>query len=51
MTEEIAKLIQKSEHALNVAQDLLNSGYPFDASSKIYYSMRIRRRVFHTADI
>ena len=39
MTEEITKFIQKAEHALQVAQDLLNSGYPSDASSKIYYSM------------
>ena len=39
MTGEIAKFIQKSEHALKVAQDLLDNGYPSDASSKIYYSM------------
>ena len=39
MTEEIAKLIQKAEHALKVAQDLLKDGYPSDAASKIYYSM------------
>ena len=37
MTEEIAKLIQKAEHALKVAQDLLENGYPSDAASKIYW--------------
>ena len=39
MTEETAKLILKAEHALKVAQDLLEDGYPSDAASKIYYSM------------
>jgi len=39
MTEEIARLIQKAEHALKVAQNLQKDGYPSDAASKIYYSM------------
>jgi len=39
MTDEIAKLVQKAEHALKVAQNLLEDGYPSDAASKIYYSM------------
>ena len=39
MTEEVRKLIEKSEHALEVAEDLLSDGYPSDAASKIYYSM------------
>ncbi len=39
MTEEVKRLIEKSEHALEVAEDLLKNGYPSDAASKIYYSM------------
>lgn len=39
MTEEVKKLIEKSEHALEVAEELLRDGYPSDAASKIYYSM------------
>jgi len=39
MTEEVKKLIEKAEHALEVAEKLMNDGYPSDAASKIYYSM------------
>lgn len=39
MTEEVAKFIEKAEHALTVAGKLLKSGYPADAASKVYYSM------------
>lgn len=39
MTEEIKKLIEKAEHALEVAEKLMNDGYASDAASKIYYSM------------
>jgi uncharacterized protein (UPF0332 family) len=39
MTEEVRKLIEKSEHALEVAENLISGGYPSDAASKIYYSM------------
>ncbi len=39
MNEEIKKLIEKADHALEVAEDLLKDGYPSDAASKIYYSM------------
>jgi uncharacterized protein (UPF0332 family) len=39
MTEEIKKLIEKAEHALKVAEKLMNDGYASDAASKIYYSM------------
>ncbi|MBI5101590.1 MAG: HEPN domain-containing protein [Nitrospirae bacterium] len=39
MTEEVKKLIEKAEHALEVAKDLLRDGYPSDAASKVYYSM------------
>jgi uncharacterized protein (UPF0332 family) len=39
MTEEVKKLIVKAEHALEVAEELMKSGYPSDATSKIYYSM------------
>jgi uncharacterized protein (UPF0332 family) len=39
MTEEIIKLIEKAERALEVAEKLMNDGYASDAASKIYYSM------------
>ena len=39
MTEEVTRFIQRAEHALKVAQDLMEDGYPSDAASKIYYSM------------
>jgi uncharacterized protein (UPF0332 family) len=39
MTEEVKRLIEKAEHALEVAETLMQSGYPSDAASKIYYSM------------
>lgn len=38
-TEEVKKLIERAEHALKVAEALLEYGYPSDAASKIYYSM------------
>ena len=39
MSEEVKKLIAKSEHALKVAEELIKGGYPSDAASKIYYAM------------
>lgn len=39
MTDEIRKLIDRAEHALKVAEDLMANGFPSDAASKIYYSM------------
>ena len=39
ITEEIRKLIAKSEQALIVAKDLMANGHSADAASKIYYSM------------
>lgn len=39
MTEEIRKYLDKSEHALQVAEDLLHGGHVPDAASKIYYAM------------
>jgi uncharacterized protein (UPF0332 family) len=39
MKEETRMLINKAEHALEVAEELIKNGYPSDAASKIYYSM------------
>jgi len=39
MTDEVRKYIEKAEHALKVAEDLLKDGYIPDAASKIYYAM------------
>ena len=37
--EEINKLIQKAEHTLKAAEELLKSAYPSDAASKAYYAI------------
>jgi uncharacterized protein (UPF0332 family) len=39
LTEEVSKLLEKSAHALEVAETLMSDGYPSDAASKIYYAM------------
>jgi len=39
MTEEVLLLLKKADHALEVAEKLIDDGYPSDASSKIYYAM------------
>lgn len=46
MTEEIKKLIEKAGHALEVAEKLMDDGYPSDAASKIYYSMYYAAQAF-----
>ena len=39
MTKEVQGLINKSKHAINVAQELLAQGYPSDSASKSYYAI------------
>ena len=39
MTEEAERYLQKAEHAIIVAEDLLNISHLPDAASKIYYAM------------
>jgi len=39
MSEPVAKLIAKAEHAIQVAEQLMIDGFPSDAASKIYYAM------------
>ena len=39
MKEEVVKLIQKADHALEVAEELIKSGFHSDSASKIYYAM------------
>ena len=39
MNEEVLKLIEKSDHALEVTEQLIASGYPSDSISKTYYAM------------
>ncbi len=39
MTDEVLRYLNKSAHALVVAQDLLDKGHSPDAASKIYYAM------------
>lgn len=35
MTEEVKRLIEKAEHAIEVAEKLIESGYPSDAAKSI----------------
>jgi len=39
MIDEVRRFIEKAEHALVVAEDLMRQGHAPDAASKIYYSM------------
>ena len=39
MTREVRGLVNKSKHAIKVAQDLLAQGYPSDSASKSYYAI------------
>ena len=39
MTQEVRGLMNKSKHAIKVAQDLLIQGYPSDSASKSYYAI------------
>jgi len=39
MTDEAGRYLEKAEHALKVAEDLLRDGHAPDAASKIYYAM------------
>ena len=39
MKKEVQRLLEKADHALEVAESLYKQGFPQDASSKIYYAM------------
>ena len=39
MNEESRRLLEKADHALAVADELMRSGYPCDAAGKMYYAM------------
>ncbi len=39
MTEEVRKYLERAEHALLVAEELMAGGHAPDAASKIYYAM------------
>ena len=39
MNEEIRKFLEKADHALAVAEELLRHGHAPDAASKTYYAM------------
>ena len=39
MNTEARRLMEKADHALAVADDLIKNGYPADAASKLYYAM------------
>lgn len=39
VTSEVMKLIEKADHALEVAKALFKQGYSPDSASKTYYAM------------
>jgi uncharacterized protein (UPF0332 family) len=39
MTDEIRRYLDKADHALVVAEDMMEKGHAPDAASKIYYAM------------
>ncbi|MBM4339846.1 MAG: HEPN domain-containing protein [Deltaproteobacteria bacterium] len=39
MKKEVQKLLEKADHALEVAESLLKQGFAQDAASKLYYAM------------
>lgn len=39
MNEEVRKFLEKADHALAVAGELLQHGHAPDAASKIYYAL------------
>ncbi len=39
MNDEVTRYLNKADHALAVAQDLMEKGHAPDAASKIYYAM------------
>ncbi|MFZ3209178.1 MAG: HEPN domain-containing protein [Geobacteraceae bacterium] len=39
MTDEIKRYLDKADHAIIVAEDLMGQGHAPDAASKIYYAM------------
>lgn len=39
MKKEVQRLLEKADHALEVADSLYKQGFPQDAASKIYYAM------------
>lgn len=39
MSDEVRRYLEKADHALRVAEELLQQGYAPDAASKTYYAM------------
>jgi len=39
LKKEVQKLLEKADHALEVAESLLKQGFAQDAASKLYYAM------------
>ena len=46
MKKEVQRLLEKADHALEVAESLYKQGFPQDASSKIYYAMFYATQAF-----
>ena len=50
MTDEIRRYLDKADHALIVAVDLMDQGHVPDAASKIYYAMFYATKALLTAE-
>ncbi len=50
MTDEVLRYLNKADHALVVARDLMEQGHVPDAASKIYYAMFYAAKALLTAE-
>ncbi len=47
MTDEVKRYLEKADHALIVAEDLMVQGHTPDAASKVYYAMFYAAKAKH----
>jgi uncharacterized protein (UPF0332 family) len=50
MIDEVRRYLEKAEHALIVAEDLMEHGHAPDSASKIYYAMFYAAKALLTAE-
>lgn len=50
MSDEVKRYLDKADHALVVAEDLMAQGHAPDAASKIYYAMFYATKALLTAE-
>jgi len=50
MRDEVSRYLNKADHALVVAEDLMERGHTPDAASKVYYAMFYATKALLTAE-